>query len=58
VVSTRRAPIAVENSNPAPTTRPAARARHRAVVVTPKWNGSLMTDVLDAEVVSEQKLLS
>jgi hypothetical protein len=51
----RRSPIAVIDAEdvPAPSKR-TARASRPAVSVTPKW----MDDVVDAEIVSEQKLLS
>lgn len=41
--------------------RLARRAHRPVVVVTPKWNGAMMDDVIDAEIaeiISEQKLLS
>ena len=56
----RKTPIeVVEVEAPAPAKRaaPKARARRPEVVVTPKWNSS-MDDVIDAEIVSEQKLLA
>ena len=56
----RKTPIeVVEVEAPAPAKRsaPKARARRPEVVVTPKWNSS-MDDVIDAEIVSEQRLLA
>ena len=35
-----------------------ARAARRDVVVTAKWNGAMVDDVIDAEIVSEQKFLA
>ena len=53
----RKSPITVVDATdevPAPSKRPARPARRPAVVVTPKW----MDDVVDAEIVSEQKFLA
>ena len=54
----RRNPIAVVDATATPSKRVARPARTAAVVVTPKWHGAMMDDVLDAEIVSEQKLLA
>ena len=61
----RKSPIEVVDASddvelPAMPAKPSARpvrTRRPAVVVTPKWNGA-MDDVIDAEIVSEQKLLA
>lgn len=57
-----RSPIAVVDASTktAPSKRPtrSARAAHATVVVTPKWNGAMVDDVIDAEIVSEQRLLA
>ena len=58
--SARRSPIdVVDATNAAPSKRATrqARAARPAVVMTPKWKGP-MDDVIDAEIVSEQKFLS
>jgi hypothetical protein len=47
-------PVVDETDVPAHANRPARPARRPAVVVTPAW----MDDVIDAEIVSEQKLLA
>jgi hypothetical protein len=47
-------PVVDETDVPAPAKRATRPARRPAVVVTPAW----MDDVIDAEIVSEQKLLS
>ena len=47
-------PVVDATDVPAPTKRSARPASRPAVVVTPTW----MDDVIDAEIVSEQKLLS
>ena len=61
--ATRQSPIDVvdvsdDTATPSKRTARPARAARRAVVVTPKWNDTMMDDVIDAEIVSEQKLLS
>lgn len=59
----RKSPIEVVDADddieaPAKRTARPARARRSAVVVTPPmWNGA-MYDVIDAEIISEQKLLA
>ena len=54
----RQSPIEVvdasdDTATPSKRTARTARAAHHAVAVTPKWN-----DAIDAEIVSEQKLLA
>ena len=51
-------PIEVVDATDVPATPSKRRSPRRPVAVTPSWNGAMMDDVIDAEIVSEQKLLA
>ena len=52
---TKSAPFPVVD---APAAAPRARAPHASVKAPVRWNPSMVSDVIDAEIVSEQKLLA
>jgi len=55
----RQSPIDVVDASDIVVETPSKRpARARRPAVTPKWNDAMMDDVMDAEIVSEQKLLA